>query len=752
MFEGKNMNIATNESVTSYGEVHGMAFFGMYHHDRDDKVTTGIYNPKYSAGMAPDNNDRYIFTKGSYVLGLHKLNHNYEKDGFYTNYLEEGEETITVKYIEPTPEDASFYMWVIGEMVREYNVNLTASKYSTLGAVELPLLDFSKPNTSFMVLGFNYQDLDPSVELIPYEEIPRIAESSDQADTVMGLSMKTSNQGWITKGETNYLTNENQSYEGTTTYVGENSNSILSLLFYLYHSKNLGTEGKLGSVSISLLAMTKVDDLTSETERLVINVDLSRALYATNDYEGAITAGKQYSLFTSTVVDITSKSSFSTYFSLYSETDKPLYKTGDHRSLVSTYVFPVGTKITMIDLGSGEKPEYYYHVIDEQDKQAAEAEFATYQEVSYDFKKFTKMGSINSNSYYDDEQKNQVYYNATNKVASEEFIFIIDFKEANITTDQLDKSLLMELRNENNQTIINVLGIEQQSMKYDIYANKDAIIEVEGKIDPNPVYIGKKANLTVTTNFTQNKVGSNTIYDTTYFDEKLGLKITVYDSNGKLVPGTALLGMEFIVDGVKYYPDLNGVTRINIAERVANISEKIVMNLENADIATDDYTLKIESFGSPDGIYFGSISSDSVMVPVRLVNDVYGLKVTTDENSKLIDKTTGNTMNKNNSLVYFIDYSSGLSHPNIRMKLYRRTYDNVYSTQYEEVDFQDYVTNVLTPTTNNLEYMIADPPVEHGTTFLNLKENLKTGTYQVSFRLYDDETMIGEVYQYFIVQ
>jgi hypothetical protein len=46
-----------------------------------------------------------------------------------------------------------------------------------------------------------------------------------------------------------------------------------------------------------------------ETKRLVINVNLSRVLYNTNDYEAAITAGRQYSMFTSTTTNITSKSS-----------------------------------------------------------------------------------------------------------------------------------------------------------------------------------------------------------------------------------------------------------------------------------------------------------------------------------------------------------------------------------------------------------------------------------------------------------
>lgn len=44
MLEGKNMNIATNEAVTSYGEVSGMTFFGMYQLDRNDRVLTAFYD------------------------------------------------------------------------------------------------------------------------------------------------------------------------------------------------------------------------------------------------------------------------------------------------------------------------------------------------------------------------------------------------------------------------------------------------------------------------------------------------------------------------------------------------------------------------------------------------------------------------------------------------------------------------------------------------------------------------------------
>ena len=75
----------------------------------------------------------------------------------------------------------------------------------------------------------------------------------------------------------------------------------------------------MGKVSIVVMAIRRIDGLTSEAKRIVINVNLSRVLYNTNDYEGAITSGRKYEIFPSTAVDITDKSSISAYFSLYKD-------------------------------------------------------------------------------------------------------------------------------------------------------------------------------------------------------------------------------------------------------------------------------------------------------------------------------------------------------------------------------------------------------------------------------------------------
>ena len=117
----------------------------------------------------------------------------------------------------------------------------------------------------------------------------------------------------------------------------------------------------MGTVTISLLAITRIDDLTNEAERINIEISLSRMLFNTSDYEAAIATGKHYDLFSSEQINTTTDSSISAYYSLYVEDASNFYRTGYHRALVSDYVLPENTKITMIDYHDHNNPEYYYN-------------------------------------------------------------------------------------------------------------------------------------------------------------------------------------------------------------------------------------------------------------------------------------------------------------------------------------------------------------------------------------------------------
>lgn len=749
MLEGKNLNIATNESVTTYGEVSGMTFFGMYSSLHNGNIITALYDD-YNYGQTISSGDVLFFTSGSYVLGSHMTNHDITVDGFYSNYGDDNNTKVIMKYIEPTPSDANFYMWAVGEKVDSYEVNLTASKYSTLGTYELSLINHVKPNTTFSILGVSYSALDPDISLVSYKDIPRVASSTDAANKTFGLNMRTGQNGWITRGNTSFITGGDSDIIGTMDYERENTSTAAGLVFYFYHSKNLTNSGQLGSVTISMAAVTPIDDLNSEVKRININVNLSTALYNTNDYEGTITPGKKYEMFATSNVNITNNSSFSAYYSLFMESDISPYKDGYHRSLVSTYLLPVNTKITMIDFHKESKPVYYYYVVNDEDYNNLQNEYNLYGEVSYDLSKFVRMGSTSGDNNYNDNDSNNTYYQ--NGMAIEEFIFMVDFKDANIEDDVLDKSLLLEMRNGDNQTLISVLGIEQENMKYNIYNNKDAVIELNGSLSDNTIYLGKSTTLNFDTKFTQSTALNNSIYDTRYDDQKLGVKLSIYDSNGNLLNSSSLMGVNFTYNGNTYYPRYNGTVRINVAEKIGNFKSKIVINTENSNLSTGEYTLVMESFGSSDGIYYGTSSSDRLETKFNIIDTIYGLKINTTDKLMFIDKNTGNNLNNTNAYVFNINYSSGLSNPNIRVKLYRRDYSSVYSNEYNLVNLTDYVSNNLNSSSNEYEYYLSNNPVDGLNLALYFKDNLLSGTYKIGFSLYDDNNYIGEVYKYVIIK
>ena len=731
--------IAKNQQLTEDGEVYGMSFLGLYNYDTQNNVNTGIYNATYEPGDLLDWSG--TFTRGSYVRGKHLNNHDLTKDGFYTNNINKTTKINEVDYVEVTPEDAQFYMWYVGANVIEYNVTLTASKYATMGSVEKDFVQFSAPNTSFEI-GSITANLAQGISLVDRADIPRIAATEQDANSIFGLAMEASNNGWLTTGKTTFHTSGSP-IRGVRHYEGENSNVVPTMLFYLYHSKNITEAKELGVVRISATAITKISAIKNQVTPFVINVTMSTALFQTVNYEGAMTPGDKYELFTSTTTNITNKSKFSVYYGLYGPGN--LYPTGYHRVLTSTFVLPESTKITMIDFVQGV-PEYYYYVITAADVTAAEAEFEHQNEASYSLSKFTRMGSTNTTNNYDDVSKNAIYYDGTN--SSEEFIFIVDFADTVIPDDVLNKRMLIEIRDSNNESKITVLGVQHEQLEFSLYAGKDSQINPTITPDSNPLYIGYNEIFDTLVNYQNSTLSGTNIIDTQYFDSKLGVQIYILNNDGDVVNGTELTGAYFYMDEQRYYPDISGYTHIKLIDKVGNARKWIEFNTENSTLETGSYTFIFEFFASPDGIYFSSGTPVTVQKPITIINSTYGLDPTIDDESVVF------SANNDKTLKFSIKYTSHLSDPNIRIAMYRRKYtaNRPYETEYELADFQDFVAFDLTTTTVTKEYLITGAPLANNNYNYQLNSELLTGTYRLAFRLYDGDTMIGEIIRYIIVK
>lgn len=750
MLEGRNLNIATNEQVTAYGEVNGMTFFGLYTNSMNPATSTGLYNREYNNGDAITNAG--TFSSNSYVRGLHKTDHDVTIDGFYSNYdNEDNPGYIKTKYIETTPKDDVYYIWLVGSDmdVTTFEVALTASKYATLGTYELGLTGFSTANIKFSLTGFS-AGLADGISLVQPSQIESVELDEKKANSVFGLTMKTGNNGWSSRSSTTFLTENGGTYTGATTYNKDNSTFTPALNLALYHSENITEVQKLGSVKIRLQAQIPEDDLNIKVSYIDIIIKLSTALYQNDFYEGAITPGEEFGLFTTTETNITDSSVFSTYYSLYipefSTSDYYEKYSSDKRVLTSrkstgeTYVFPANTKITMIDMVTNK---YYYYVVSSADENSGK--------YVYNLKDFVVMGS--DNTYYDEAEACSNYYNKEKDLIYENFIFHIDFSENYIDSNIYANSLLMELRDSENQTLLGVLGIQRDTIVYSVYKNKDAKINVTATTNKDIVYRGNSFNLTVLTDFKQDVDASKTIYDTQYFDSKMGIKISIYDSNGNRLNSDTLLGVSFELDGIKYYPRIDGTVRICTAEKVSNVLSRITVDTKNNTVlATGDYTIRVESFGSPDGIYYGIESSDTAEVKITIIESTFGLNVYTGDNEKIVEKDTGFTQNGNGEVIVNIEYMSSLENPNMTISLYRRDYSSIYSQTYELVDLADYLFIAPTKTKNDKEYVISKKIDSNMTYTLGLTNNLVTGTYKIVIKLYDNDEYIGEGYEYLIIK
>ena len=749
MLEGKNLNVALNEKATLYGQVQGMFFLGLFTNRNNPATSTGLYHNGYNNGDTITNEGTFV--SNSYVIAEHLSNplHDIEVDGFYTNYNEEG--VVKVKYIKPTPDADIYYMWLVGKEleVKVFPIDMVASKYATLGTYELALSGFADPNIKFSIAGFS-SGLINEVSLVDPSLIQPIEFDEQKADTQFGLSMKTGNIGWQNRGQTMFLTQDGGTYKGTTNYNSDNTNYTPTLNFCFYHSQNLTKKQALGDLKIRFQVMTPIDDLNYKISYIDIDITLSTALFQDDYYEAAITTGQEFGLFTTTDTTITDNSTFSTYYSLllnnFSDRDDCDEYQNYKRVLVSRnvnnepYVFPQNTKFTMLDMTTDK---YYYYVVTEED--------VLNGKYIYSLSDFIAIGS--NNMEFNESEMFNNYYNEEENLVYENFIFHINFSDATLSENIIENSLLMELRNEESQTIMGVLGIQRESIVYTVFCGKSATIEVDATLNQETVYLGKPINLDVTTAFTQELIGTKMIYDTQYFDKKLGIKISIYDNNGNRLNNDSLLGINFELNGQLYYPRIDGTTRISIADKVTDVLAKIKINTENnSTIATGSYKIRIESFGSSDGIYYGLVASDMVEVDIIIINYAYGLKVTTPDKEKIINHETGKASSGNNSISTTIKYSSSLNNPNIAVSLYRRDYTQVVSQQYNLVDLKDYVTTILTPTPREKEYEVSTNPVASSTYFLLLKENLVTGTYKLVYKLYDGNTYVGEAYEYIIIK
>ena len=192
IFLSQGKNIILKTELGTDGEVVGMTYVGLFKGGR--ARNTGFYAESFADGATLTQEQQEFFARNSYVQGKHYVSHDITVDGFYTHFDENG--TMNIDYIDPIPEDANYYQWIVGHITSDIyyeEIELIATKYATTATYVLPLNGLSEPNTTIEVKEFNISDLISGVTFGNPNDIPRIAPTAQAADSQFGLTMTAGN-------------------------------------------------------------------------------------------------------------------------------------------------------------------------------------------------------------------------------------------------------------------------------------------------------------------------------------------------------------------------------------------------------------------------------------------------------------------------------------------------------------------------------------------------------------------------------
>jgi len=768
VFAKQEGDIYSNSSQDIWGDVNGMAFFGMY---RINRQTGGkdfdIYDPNYSGGGVEG-----FFANGTYIEGRHKSNHDTTVDGFYTNvgdYSNPNNVTVTPEIIEVT-DYGTYYDWIAGGDIVNYSTTLIASTYSTYSMSEL-LLDYKyKPNATYTVNRVSVNALNPDINLINPLDIPTI---SSNANNTFGLTMSTDRTGWVKSGTTTILSEDYGKIDGTTYYKTDSTSTPGKLIFKIYNSMNVSEDQDLGNVNIVLTGKTTTGEDTTQggVFKVVISVTL-QSIYEEDKEQYT----PSFTNSTETELNYTTDSKVDLTYLLYKNAKETIYTSEDYRVLSSTVKLTAGTKLTMRDYGQGDTVNkvYYYQVPSDSDYDSTETVDGKTRYI-YKLSKFIDMGSTSVGTKYADN--NSIYYH--DGYVFEKYDISIDFRNSNINANQLEQETYLELRNSAGQL---KYDNGDKDIKYNLY-NRNATMSETISNESRSYSAVENIDIPFTLNtvLQEQEVSSGVnIRDTKYEGKIAGIAIEITTENGERVNAPEMQNFKLTnsSDATEVYKaGDDGVIRVPLSEGLSVLQKKYTLSLTQYNVPAGNYVAKVYFFTSDDGKYYGGETKIVKEFYITFINKTVGLVgIEAIDGSRILNKATRNNLEGNQNVDIKVRVGAPSSGTNVRVELYKRnaTYTEnedgtkTYTgTEYTPVDLKtvldgDWKTPEEAGMSNTegatTEYVImekrnyATPVDEEIVQFENtLKENVSTGEYKLVFKACFDDAIIQTVRKTFIV-
>ena len=553
------------------------------------------------------------------------------------------------------------------------------------------------------------------------------------ADVEITSSFNDSKWNGLKENVSNYYVNQKLSIEVNV----EDSLSGINKIYYYLSDKVISNED-----------IVKVDEWNEYLEPIIITdskmivyvkvLDNSNnVVYANTDLiiiNGYVL--KSMAPGMSDIIDgnlyINDKSSVSLNFT-YSDINEYAYDS--RHQLVSNVLFPIDTKITLIDK---LKNKVYVYTTNDDDYGYNDC-IDEVCEVIYDFSLFNEVGSKN--------KFNESNYTG---IIDEDFIVLLDFSDSKIDSDIEDIILSLRINSSNNNEIRNTLVNDDN--KFNIICDSDVSFNLSSSFDDTINY-NENAQYIIdfVTKMNYKTINDNIIFDTRYDDKNIGLSIKMVDDNGQVVGKQYLKNIVFKVGDKKYSPSSNGEVRINLDKGINDISDSLIIQTysDNSNLKSGNYKFIISLYTAYDGVYSNENLS-SIEIPVYVGKNIYNV----DSNFNVImnneDRIITTKENEFNFEFLVGDVSENY---NIKMLLYKKDSLSAYDQKYTLVDLGEYlIDNNFLNYSENVYYALNNIS---GNDMIDIKLNtalLEKKGYMFVFELYDGEKLINRVNKKFIVK
>lgn len=408
---------------------------------------------------------------------------------------------------------------------------------------------------------------------------------------------------------------------------------------------------------------------------------------------------------------------------------KIIYLDGYETMFITNVKLPVGTKLYMVD--NVLRKAYYYDVTDD-DYGYTSKGFATYY-----LKDFIGIGNKNEVKF--DEES---YLKAETKDLS----IFIDFNGSDINSDFVLNGYL-ETRDSSSNVIMSTLINTYK--KVNVYEGRNGSLSITNNSLINTLSYDSNSNnvININTTFNYDIVNDQIVYDSLINNNRVGISIKLVSSQGAIIGRNYLKNMEFVIDGVNYFADSDGIVRIDFGKYNGSINKylNILTHENDIDLPSGNYNLIITPYMAYDGKYYTELSNSSISVPVvsdYVAAPLYDFNIIMKDESRILYKGE-NVVN----IPLTIINNSNLENPNVRISLYKKYNFSAYNQLYEKIDLNEYSIDEFTLAEDFAYYVDSNEFILS----LNVSSMIKTG-YELRFELYSGDTYIYTIKKKFILR